>query len=211
MADRVGIPSDRLRRGDIDPRQMAALLECKQHLAGLPLRIDETGALSLAQVASRVRRARRQGVGLVIIDYLQLMAGNSRENRTQDVTQITSGLKAMAKEIGVPVLLLSQLNRAAEGRTNKRPQLADLRDSGSIEQDADVVMFVYREDYYIEREAPAIEDPAYQSFQDKLAQATGKAEIIVAKNRHGSTGVVPVSFNRELTKFSGLARDGGPT
>lgn len=206
------IASDRLRRGDYDTHEMRHVMETAKRLSGLPIWIDETGALSISQLASRARRVKRQhGTRLIVVDYLQLMRANSRrENRVQDITEITMSLKALAKELNVPVIALSQLSREVEKRNDKRPQLADLRESGSIEQDADVVMFVYRDEYYIEREKPDEGDfSKYAEWQEKLKAAKGKAEVIIAKNRQGETGVVNLAFDGKLTKFSNLAKERG--
>jgi replicative DNA helicase len=154
---------------------------------------------------------RQRGLGLIIVDYLQLLAGSSnkaREGRVQEVTEITVGLKALAKELAVPIIALSQLSRQVENREDKRPQLSDLRESGSIEQDADVVLFVYREEYYLERLMPAEGTPEFQGWQEKMDRAHGKAEVIIGKQRHGPTGTVELQFEGRLTKFSNLARDG---
>jgi len=177
----------------------------------LPLFIDDTGGLTIAQVAARARRIKRQhGLGLIVIDYLQLLAGSSRramEGRVQEVTEITTGLKALAKELNVPIIALSQLSRQVEARDDKRPQLADLRESGSIEQDADVVLFLYREEYYLERRKPdESEAEKFTKWQEKMEKVHGTAEIIIAKQRHGPTGTVEVQFNGNLTRFSNLAR-----
>ena len=177
----------------------------------MPLFIDDTGGLTIAQVAARARRIKRQhGLGLIVIDYLQLLAGSSRramEGRVQEVTEITTGLKALAKELNVPIIALSQLSRQVEARDDKRPQLADLRESGSIEQDADVVLFLYREEYYLERRKPdESEAEKFTKWQEKMEKVHGTAEIIIAKQRHGPTGTVEVQFNGNLTRFSNLAR-----
>jgi replicative DNA helicase len=153
---------------------------------------------------------RRRGTNLVVIDYLQLMegAGGRSENRVQELTRITKGLKALAKELRVPIVALSQLSRNVENRTDKRPQLADLRESGSIEQDADVVMFVYREEYYRAKEQPELTEPAkYADWAAEMAKIKGKAEVIIEKHRHAPTGVVTLQFDAELTRFSDLAEE----
>src|SRR6185295_1013547 len=152
---------------------------------------------------------RQHGLGLVIVDYLQLMTGSSNksDNRVQEVSQITTGLKALAKELNVPVIALSQLSRAVENREDKRPQLADLRESGSIEQDADVVMFVYREEYYVERTKPAEGTAEFVEWQQKMFQVNGKAEVIIGKQRHGPVGTVNLQFEASVTRFADLAHD----
>jgi replicative DNA helicase len=176
-----------------------------------PLFIDQTGGITVAQLAARARKLKRQhGLGLLIIDYLQLLAGSSKSasaGRVQEITEITTGLKALAKELQVPIIALSQLSRAVEQREDKRPQLSDLRESGSIEQDADVVMFVFREEYYVERLKPNESDPKFQEWQQKMMQVSGKAEVIIGKQRHGPVGTVPLSFESQFTRFGNLARD----
>ena len=176
-----------------------------------PIRIDETGGLTLARLATKARRLkRRRGMDLLIIDYLQLMGGvaSKNSNRSQEITDITTGLKALAKELHIPIIALSQLSRKVEERSDKRPQLSDLRESGSIEQDADVVMFCYREEYYIEREKPDFSDSSkYSDWQARMTACHGKAEVIIAKQRHGPVGTVEMSWTGELTRFSDLARD----
>ena len=176
-----------------------------------PLYIDYTGGISLPKLATRARRMKRRfGMDLLIIDYLQLMSGGSKakDGRTQELTQITVGLKALAKELNVPIIALSQLSRAVEQRADKRPQLSDLRESGSIEQDADVVMFVFREEYYVERERPSLDDvTAYADWEEKLRRSAGKAEVILGKQRHGSTGIINLTWLGEYTKFANSARE----
>jgi len=160
---------------------------------------------------ARARRLKRQkGIGMIVVDYLQLLQGsgkNSNDNRVQEISEISRGLKQLAKELHVPVLALSQLSRAVEQREDKRPQLSDLRESGSIEQDADIVLFVYREDYYLAAKQPADDHPDFQKWQDEMGRAYGKAEVIVAKQRHGATGKVKLKFDSRITKFSDLADD----
>ena len=206
MAERAGIPSEKIRRGLLDDAQFDLLSKTQRELAAIPLHIDQSGGLSIAQLAGRARRLKRKkGLGLVIVDYLQLMTGGGRRNdgRVHEVTEITTGLKALAKELHVPVLALSQLNRDVEKREDKRPQLADLRESGSIEQDADIVLFVYREEYYLERECPTHGPMA--DWVTRMQQASGKAEIIISKQRHRPIGIVPMQFDASLTRFSDLA------
>jgi replicative DNA helicase len=180
-------------------------------MEALPLFIDETGGLSIAQLAARARRLKRQrGLDMLVIDYLQLLTGSSRrasEGRVQEVTEITTGLKALAKELNVPILALSQLSRQVESRDDKRPQLSDLRESGSIEQDADVVMFVFREEYYHQMRKPS--EANAEKFAEWLAEGEkvyGKAEVIIGKQRHGPTGTVELQFEGAFTRFSSLAR-----
>jgi replicative DNA helicase len=170
--------------------------------------VDQSSGLTIAQVATKARRAKRQhGIELLVIDYLQLMQGTKRSNRVEDVTEITVGLKALTKELTIPVLALSQLNRKVEDRWDKRPQLSDLRESGSIEQDADEVLFVFREEYYLEREKPAPDKTdEIKTWRTRLEASRNLAEIIVAKSRHGQVGIVEVQFDGPTTKFSNLIR-----
>jgi replicative DNA helicase len=209
IAEQSYIPSERIRRGRIDSDEFDRIVEVSQELQNLPLFIDQTGGISVAQLAARARRLKRQrGLGFVIVDYLQLLSGSSRraqEGRVQEVTEITTGLKALAKELQVPILALSQLSRQVENREDKRPQLADLRESGSIEQDADVVMFVFREEYYLERSQPRENTEEHRQWQIDMEAVTGKADVIIGKQRHGPTGTVTLQFTPEFTRFSNLA------
>jgi replicative DNA helicase len=210
IAEQAQIPSEKMRRGKIDEAEFHRLVQVAQDLQSLPLFIDHTGGLSIAQLAARARRLKRQkGLGLIVVDYLQLLTGSSRrssEGRVQEVSEITTGLKALAKELNVPILALSQLSRQVENREDKRPQLADLRESGSIEQDADVVMFVFREEYYVARREPSITKvEEHQKWQDEMDQAQGIAEVIIGKQRHGPTGTVRLQFQAEVTRFSDLS------
>jgi replicative DNA helicase len=210
LSEQAGIPSERIRRGMIDEPEFKRLVEASQEMATMPLFIDQTGGISIAQLASRARKLKRQqGLGLLIVDYLQLMVGMSKrgENRVQEVSEITTGLKALAKELNVPIIALSQLSRAVENREDKRPQLADLRESGSIEQDADIVMFVFREEYYLERLKPTEGTPEFSEWFAKMNQTSGKAEVIIGKQRHGPIGTVPLQFDGNVTRFSDLAHD----
>lgn len=211
MSEQAGIPSEKIRRGMINEAEFKRLVEASQEMASLPLFIDQTGGISIAQLAARARRLKRQqGLGLIIVDYLQLLTGSSKrssENRVQEVSQITTSLKALAKELNVPVIALSQLSRAVENREDKRPQLADLRESGSIEQDADVVMFVFREEYYVERTKPAEGTPEFQEWMTKMQQVSGRAEVIIGKQRHGPVGTVDLQFEASVTRFGDLAHD----
>ena len=212
IAEQTSISSEEIRRGKISEDEFQRLVEVSRDLQSLPLYIDDTGGLSIAQLAARARRLKRQrGLGLIIVDYLQLLAGSARkasEGRVQEVTEITVGLKALAKELDVPIIALSQLSRQVESRDDKRPQLSDLRESGSIEQDADVVLFVYREEYYLQRLEPQVGSTDHQAWQDKMDRAHGKAEVIIGKQRHGPTGTIDLQFEGRLTKFSNLAREG---
>lgn len=211
IAEESGVPSNQIRRGQIDEDEFRRIQETVQVIESIPLFIDDTGGISIAQLTARARRLKRNhGIGLLIIDYIQLITGSgkSQENRVQEITQITMGLKALAKELDVPIIGLAQLSRQVENREDKRPQLADLRESGSIEQDADVVMFIYREAYYLERQSPDGEDAIkVVEFQEKMSRVSNIAEVIVAKQRHGPTGVVKLAFFPELTKFSDLTHD----
>lgn len=192
-----------LNRAELDRIAQATLITRE-----LPLWIDAQGGLKIGQLCARARRVKRQrNIGLLVIDYLQLMAGGSN-NRVADVTEITTGLKALAKDLEIPIVALSQLSRNVENRPDKRPQLSDLRESGSIEQDADIVLFVYREDYYLEREEPDGSDlQAKAKWQAKLDKARGRAEVIVGKHRHGTTGIVTMQFDGRYTRFCDAARE----
>ena len=211
LGEQSEIPASRLRTGKVTEAQVKRAMETANDLGDTPLFTDEIGGASIAQVTARARRLKRKkDIGLIVIDYLQLMRpshSRANSNRVQDITEITTGLKALAKELRVPVIALSQLSRETEKRENKRPQLSDLRESGSIEQDADVVMFAYREEYYVEREEPTLGTPEYKDWQHKLEGVAGKAEIIVGKHRHGELGAVQVAFRGDLTRFSNLAKE----
>ena len=211
ISEQSGISSEKIRRGKIDEQEFHKLVEVSQELQSLPLYLDDTGGLAIAQVAARARRLKRQrGLGLIIIDYLQLLTGSSRrssENRVQEITEITTSLKALAKELNVPIMALSQLSRQVENRDDKRPQLADLRESGSIEQDADVVMFIYREEYYLARKEPRAGSAEHIEWQEEMDRTHGLAEVIIGKQRHGPTGTVPLQFDANLTRFSNYISD----
>jgi replicative DNA helicase len=211
LSEQAEIPSEKIRRGMITQEEFNKLVLVSQEMSRAPLFIDQTGGITVAQLAARARKLKRQhGLGLLIIDYLQLLAGSSKSasaGRVQEITEITTGLKALAKELQVPIIALSQLSRAVEQREDKRPQLSDLRESGSIEQDADVVMFVFREEYYVERLKPNESDPKFQEWQQKMMQVSGKAEVIIGKQRHGPVGTVPLAFESQFTRFGNLARD----
>lgn len=212
ISEQAEIPSERIRRGMINEDEFRRLVEVTQQMQTLPLYIDHTGGISIAQLAARARKLKRQkGLDLVIVDYLQLLTGTSRrasDGRVQEITEITTGLKALAKELNVPILALSQLSRQVEQREDKRPQLADLRESGSIEQDADVVCFVFREEYYVQRQEPSMTKvEEHQKWQDEMDQVQGLAEVIIGKQRHGPTGTVRLQFTADVTRFSDLARD----
>ena len=195
VAEQVGVSSERVRRGQLTGPEMDRLITVTAGLEGLPFNVDEQGALGISALRARARRLKRQkGLDLLVVDYLQLVASSRQDGRVQEVSEITRGLKTLAKELNVPVIALSQLSREVEKREDKRPKLSDLRDSGTIEQDADVVMFVYREDYYLERGSDA--DRA------RLASVAGKAEVHIAKHRHGPTGVAHLRFDGPTTSFS---------
>ena len=200
-----GVPADKVRRGDIESYEYDDIADTLALLQDLPLYIDETGALSIAALAARARRLKRsEGLGLLVIDYVQLMTASGRkkiDNRVQEVTEITTGLKALAKELDIPIIACAQLSRQVENREDKRPQLADLRESGSIEQDADIVMFIYRDDYYLKNREPAQGTEEHLKWQADMDAAHGQAEVIIAKQRHGPTGTVSLRFNGPLTKF----------
>ncbi|WP_183852633.1 replicative DNA helicase [Prosthecomicrobium pneumaticum] len=210
IAEQSGVSSSHIRRGSIDERQFAQVVTASREMARIPLYIDQTGGLSIAQLAARARRLKRQrGLDVLIIDYLQLLQGSgkrSSDSRVQEITEITTGLKALAKELAVPVIALSQLSRQVESRDDKRPQLSDLRESGSIEQDADVVMFVYREEYYLKGKMPKEGSEEFFKWQAEMERVAGVAEVIIGKQRHGPTGTVPLQFEAEITRFSNLAR-----
>jgi replicative DNA helicase len=179
-------------------------------MQSIPFYIDQTGGISIAQLTARARRLKRQrGLDVLVVDYLQLLSGSKTrgENRVQELTEITTGLKALAKELNVPILALSQLSRQVEQRDDKRPQLSDLRESGSIEQDADVVLFVFREEYYLKNREPRPGTEEYTAWQNEMERAHGRAEVIIGKQRHGPTGSVELQFEAELTRFGNLARD----
>jgi len=205
ISEQAMIPSEKIRRGKISKSEFDRLADVSQTLQHLPLYIDQTGGISVAQLAARARRLKRQrDIGLIVVDYLQLLTGSSRraaEGRVQEVSEITTALKALAKELSIPVLALSQLSRQVEQREDKRPQLSDLRESGSIEQDADVVMFVFREEYYVERRQPREGTPDHLAWQDEMSNVEGLAELIIGKQRHGPTGTVRLQFNPEYTRF----------
>jgi replicative DNA helicase len=211
LSEQTEIPSSKIRRGDITEHDFGKLAAAAQVMQSIPLYIDETGGISIAQLAARARRLKRQrGLDLMVVDYIQLLTGSSRramEGRVQEVTEITTGLKALAKELAVPILALSQLSRQVESRDDKRPQLSDLRESGSIEQDADVVMFVYRDEYYLKNKEPRPGSEEYFKWEQDLKLAQGRAEVIIGKQRHGPTGTIKLSFEAEFTRFGNLAGD----
>ena len=209
LSDQSGISGDAIRKGNIKQEDFRAFVEASQRMSTVPLYIDDTPALSIGAVRTRARRLMRQhGLDMLVIDYLQLLRGNGskrgQENRVQEVSEITQGLKAIAKELNIPVIALSQLSRQVEQREDKRPQLSDLRESGSIEQDADVVMFVYREEYYLSRTEPEPGTEKHMSWQESMERAHNIGECIVAKQRHGPIGTVKMFFDPNFTRFSDL-------
>ena len=211
LSGEAEISSADIRRGNIHESQFSRLVDVSNMLSTVPLYIDDTGGLSISQLAARARRLKRQkGLDLIIIDYVQLLSGSSRkasENRVQELTEITTTLKSLAKELEVPIIGLAQLSRAVEQRDDKHPQLADLRDSGSIEQDADVVLFIYREEYYLKNKEPKEGTPEHLTWQGEMEKVHGRAEVIIGKQRHGPTGTVQLAFEAQYTRFSDLARD----
>ena len=206
LAEQSRINSEHLRMGKISQAEFNELARAAQDLHDLPLFIDDTPALSIAALRTRARRLKRQKkIGLIVVDYLQLLQGTARnasENRVAEISEVTRGLKTLAKELDIPVLALSQLSRQVENREDKRPQLSDLRESGTIEQDADIVLFVFREEYYHEGKKPEDGSEKFQAWLEKADRLRGRAECIVAKQRHGATGTVPMIFQREFTRFS---------
>ena len=206
LAEQSRIKSNDIRRGRISEDQFDKFLETSKNIAELPLYIDETPAISIAALSNRARRIKRiHGLDLVVVDYIQLMrATNTKDGRVQEISEITQGLKAIAKELSVPVVALSQLSRAVEQRDDKKPQLSDLRESGSIEQDADVVMFVFREAYYLERKEPQPATVDHAEWQSKMNDVANRAEIIIGKQRHGPTGNVFLEFEAMFTRFKDI-------
>ena len=207
LSERAGIPSDAIRRGRTSDEEFNRLAHASQELQSLPLYIDHTGAIPVATLAARARRLKREcpDLALIVVDYLQLATAPTRrsnDGRVQEIAEITQGLKALAKQLDIPVLALSQLSRQVESREDKRPQLSDLRESGSIEQDADVVMFIYREEYYLEQAQPSEGTPQHAKWRENMERAHGLAELIISKQRHGSTGVVRLQFQADVTRFS---------
>ena len=217
LSEEARISGDRIRRGDIGQKDFDKFVQVSREIASLPIQIDDTPAITMSALRTRCRRLKRtKGLALVIVDYLQLMrpaAGTRPDNRVLEISMITQGLKALAKELSIPVLALSQLSRQVENREDKRPQLSDLRESGSIEQDADAVMFVYRDEYYLEQKMPkeiAFDGSsdkfhaAMDEWQQRMAKAHNRADLIIAKQRHGPTGSIPLLFEGEFTRFGDL-------
>jgi len=209
LSEASEVPSEQIRRGDMTETEFRRFVEAAKDLEACPLYIDDTPALPISQLAARARRLKRtHGLDVLIVDYLQLVRGTGKsENRVNEISEITMGLKAIAKELDIPVIALSQLSRQVENREDKRPQLSDLRESGSIEQDADVVMFVFREEYYAEREKPSddrLDEMAV--WQDRMDKLHGRAEVVIGKQRHGPIGTVELSFEGRFTRFGNLAK-----
>lgn len=202
ISEESGVSSSALRNGEATRAQMARARDAAAYVRDLPVYVDPTGGILIPSLMARARRMKRlHGIEAIFVDYIQLVAGTTNEGRVQEVSQVTKCLKEVAKELNIPVVALSQLSRAVEQRENKRPQLSDLRESGSIEQDADSVMFVYRDAYYLEREEPAPCTPEWQEWNTEFMLAKSKAEIIVGKNRHGEIGTVELGFDANTTKF----------
>ncbi|MFZ0019738.1 MAG: DnaB-like helicase C-terminal domain-containing protein, partial [Acetobacteraceae bacterium] len=218
LSEESQVSSDRIRRGDISQRDFDKFVQVSRDVTSLPIDIDDTPAITLSALRTRARRLKRtKGLALVVVDHIQLMrpaAGTKPDNRVQEMAQLSQGLKAIAKELAVPVLALSQLSRAVENREDKRPQLADLRESGTIEQDADVVMFIYRDEYYLEQRMPKLaafdNEDKFQSALDEwhrqMDRVHNQADLIIAKQRHGPTGTIQLFFEAEFTRFADLDR-----
>lgn len=212
IAEYSGVPSDKIRRGAVTAEEYGHIRDASMEIQNCPLFIDDTGGLSIAHLAARARRLKRMhGLDLIVVDYLQLVTpadARASQGRVQEVSEITMSLKALAKELNVPIIALSQLSRQVESREDKRPQLSDLRESGSIEQDADAVMFVYREAYYKGRMEPREGTPEHLTWQDEMDLVRNMAEVIIGKQRHGPIGTVKLGFDENITKFTNLAQDG---
>jgi replicative DNA helicase len=205
IAGQTGVPANKIMRGEITPGQFSELVDAVQAVNDARFIIEDSGGINIAQLASRARRCKREHkTSLIVVDYIQLLSSTSekaRQGRVQEITEITVGLKSLAKELDIPVIALSQLSRNVENREEKRPQLSDLRDSGSIEQDADIVMFLYREEYYLAQKEPSKNTPEHMEWQLEIDAVRGHADIIIGKHRHGPTGVVPVHFDSQFTRF----------
>jgi replicative DNA helicase len=210
LSEQAELEMWKIRNGKFSESEWEKFVLTMQDLSSLPLYIDDSGGISIAQIAARARRLKREkNIGLIIIDYLQLVEPSRRhENRVQEITEVTKGLKTLAKELNVPVLALSQLSRGVDARDDKRPVLSDLRESGSIEQDADVVMFVYREEYYLKSREPEPGSAEHAKWMEKLERATNRAEVLVEKHRHGATRAIDLVFEGMYTRFSNMASDG---
>ncbi len=210
LAEQTRIASSLIRRGGINQDEFERIRDYTIQLEHLPLFVDETGGLTISQLTARARRLKRQkGLDVLVVDYIQLLQGSAKrsDNRVQEVTEITTSLKALAKELNIPVIALSQLSRQVENRDDKHPQLSDLRESGSIEQDADVVLFVYREEYYLQNKEPKPGTPEHAKWQTEMELALGKAEVIIGKQRHGPTGTVKLQFEGQFTRFSDFVEE----
>ncbi|HEY4848215.1 MAG TPA: replicative DNA helicase [Methylocella sp.] len=210
IAQQAAVPSDKIRHGDVKEPEFHRIVQAARDMERVPFYIDQSGGLSIAQLAARARRLKRQrGLDVLVIDYLQLLGASKTrsDSRVQEVTEITTGLKALAKDLNVPVIALSQLSRQVENREDKRPQLSDLRESGSIEQDADVVLFVFRKEYYLNNTKPEEGTDPFVKWRAEQEKAHGKAEIIIGKQRHGPTGSFTLAFEAEMTRFSNLAEE----
>jgi replicative DNA helicase len=209
LSEQARIKSNDIRRGKVSEEEIDRYIQVSRDIYDLPLFIDETPAITISKMSNRARRIKRLfGLDLVVVDYIQLMRTSSKrfDNRVQEISEITQGLKALAKELAVPVVALSQLSRAVESRDDKIPQLSDLRESGSIEQDADVVMFVYREEYYLEKKQPSLGSIEHAEWQSKMNDVNGQAQIIIGKQRHGPIGNIHVEFEGMYTKFKDLSK-----
>jgi replicative DNA helicase len=215
LSMKTEINASKLRTGHIEAKDYHKLATASREISSLPFLIDDTPALSIAAVRAKARRMKRKhGLALLVVDYLQLMRGHGNQkeaNRVQEISEISQGLKAIAKELQIPVIALSQLSRAVEQREDKRPQLSDLRESGSIEQDADLVLFIYREEYYLARQQPQdIGSERYQEWQAKLEKVANKADVIIAKHRNGPIGHASLRFDAATTRFSNLDEEISP-
>ncbi len=209
LSENSKVPSDKIRKGDLTEKEFRGFIEAAQKIEKCPLYIDDSAALSISALAGRARRLKRMyGLDVLFVDYLQLIRpSNHRDSRVNEISEITQGLKSIAKELDIPVVALSQLSRQVETRDDKRPQLSDLRESGSIEQDADVVMFIFREEYYKEREKPDEHDVEnFIKWQEDMSRLHGRAELIIGKQRHGPIGTVDLSFQSKFTSFGNLAK-----
>ncbi|MDU8913333.1 replicative DNA helicase [Aestuariicoccus sp. MJ-SS9] len=209
LSEAAEVPSEQIRRGDMTEAEFRRFVDAAKSLEACPLYIDDTPALPISQLAARARRLKRtHGLDVLIVDYLQLVRpATAKDSRVNEVSEITQGLKAIAKELDIPVIALSQLSRQVENREDKRPQLSDLRESGSIEQDADVVMFVFREEYYKEREKPGDHDlEKMAQWQEEMERLHGRAEVVIGKQRHGPIGTVELSFEGQFTRFGNLVK-----
>src|SRR6185437_5598126 len=211
LSEQSQVTAEQIRTGNLGRQEFANFARTADRLHSLPFYIDDTPGLTIAALRARARRLKRQkGIGLIVVDYLQLLSGSgkgSNDNRVQEISEISRGLKQLAKELSVPVIGLSQLSRAVEQREDKRPQLSDLRESGSIEQDADIVLFIYREDYYLAAHQPTDDHPDAAEWREKMERAYGRAEVIVGKQRHGATGKIHLRFDSKITKFSDAPQD----